>query len=381
MSKLISQGGFGCIFYPGFNCKGKVNTDSKMVSKLQINNFNGINEIFIGKKIKQFIKYNLFFLPVVNSCPIGIASLDKKSIEKCNIISKRDSDYLLLEIPYLKNISFQKLFTNFLRNKKHILLIFFDTFQYIIDSIQHLIDLNIVHFDLKEQNILYSIKYENPILIDFGISIPFDKLNNNNIKDYLYIYAPDYFIWPLEVHVICYLLHIKDKLEFSDIQNIVSEYVSNNIGLNIFSHNFKLQYANACIEYLKQFVTDKNNKNNKNNKTDKNDIIKELLLFYKSWDLYALSILYLKFFGYIFHNGFYDSKIILKFSQLLLINISPDPRKRLSIKNIKLLYKEIFYMNETSKNYLELINNFKYHNIPIKKMKKEMSILYTKNKL
>ena len=35
-------------------------------------------------------------------------------------------------------------------------------------------------------------------------------------------------------------------------------------------------------------------------------------------------------------------------------------------------------MNETSKNYLELINNFKYHNIPIKKMKKEMSILYTK---
>ena len=23
MSQLIDQGGFGCIFYPGFNCKGK----------------------------------------------------------------------------------------------------------------------------------------------------------------------------------------------------------------------------------------------------------------------------------------------------------------------------------------------------------------------
>ena len=364
MSELISQGGFGCIFYPGFNCKGKTNNDTKMVSKLQINNFNGLNEIIIGKKIKQFTKYNLFFLPVVSSCSIDFASLDKKSIEKCNIISNKKSDYLLLKIPYLKNISFQKLFTNFEKKKKHILIIFFDTFQYMVQSIEHLIDLNIIHFDLKEQNILYSIKYENPILIDYGISIPYDKINHNNIKEYFYIYAPDYYIWSLEIHVICYLLHIKDNLELSDIENIVSEYVSSNIGLNNFSHQFKINYAKSCINYLKKFLINKN---------DKNFIIKELLSYWKSWDLYALSILYLKFFSYIFHNGFYESKIIVKFSQLLLINISPDPRKRLPIDKIKELYRELFYMNESSKIYLQLINNFHYENFPVNKIKKEQS--------
>ena len=38
MSKLINQGGFGCIFYPGFNCKGEYTEKQKnSVTKLQIN--------------------------------------------------------------------------------------------------------------------------------------------------------------------------------------------------------------------------------------------------------------------------------------------------------------------------------------------------------
>jgi len=368
MSKLLSQGGFGCIFYPAFNCNGQVKKNSKMVSKLQINNFNGRNEILIGKIIKTFSKYNLYFLPTVNNCSIQMASLDKNLTKKCNIISKNDPNYLLLEIPYLKNISFQKLFTNYLKSKKHILLIFFDTFQYIVNTIKHLIELNIVHFDLKEQNILYSIKYENPILIDFGISIPINYLKKDNLKDYFYIYAPDYYIWPLEVHVINYLLHVKNNLQLTDIEKIANDYVDNNIALHIYSNNFKKKYTKSCIDYLKQFVS----------KNDKN-IITNLLGFYKSWDLYALSVLYLKFIGYIFNTGFFDSKIIIKFSQLLLTNISPNPNNRIPIERVNLLYKEIFYMHESTKNYLELINNFKYSSLPVKIMLKNLSALPTKN--
>ena len=58
-----------------------------------------------------------------------------------------------------------------------------------------------------QENILYSVKYDNPILIDFGLSIPIDRLNLNDLKDlkdlndlndlndlkeYFYIYSPDY---------------------------------------------------------------------------------------------------------------------------------------------------------------------------------------------
>tara|TARA_B100001093_G_scaffold384215_1_gene369926 strand:- start:2531 stop:3655 length:1125 start_codon:yes stop_codon:yes gene_type:complete len=365
MSKLIDQGGFGCIFYPGFNCKGDVTTESKnLVTKLQRNSFNAKNEIYIGKFIKNILNHNLFFLPVIKSCSISLASLDKEKISECNILSNKDLSYMLLELNYIKNISFEELFTNLNRSKRHILLIFFETFKYILDSISLLIDNDIVHYDIKEQNILYSTKYENPILIDFGISIPIKYINNSNIKDYFYIYGPDYYIWPLEAHVISYLLHVKDTLEVSDINKIVSEFVLNNSGLNIFSNHFKKNYLNSCIKFLKQYVN-----------KDKNYIINKLLKFYKSWDRYSLSILYLKFLDYLFRDGFFESKFIINFSQLLLNNIAPNPNNRLTIQETKKIYLELFYINETTQNYLTLINNFKYDSIHAEKIKSEINAL------
>jgi hypothetical protein len=64
---------------------------------------------------------------------------------------------------------------------------------------------------------------------------------------------------------------------------------------------------------------------------------------------------------------------------LLLTNISPNPNNRIPIERVNLLYKEIFYMHESTKNYLELINNFKYSSLPVKIMLKNLSALPTKN--
>ena len=123
MSKLLAQGGFGCIFYPGFNCDGKKFDKSlKLVTKLQHNDFTGRNESYIGSLITTIPNYGLYFLPVIKSCSIGLATLNKEIIDQCNIISKNDPKYLLMELPYLENISFRKLFADSLRSRKHILL-------------------------------------------------------------------------------------------------------------------------------------------------------------------------------------------------------------------------------------------------------------------
>ena len=59
MSKLLSQGGFGCVYYPGIRCtKPKDDSDvdddmSKYVSKLQRANFNSINEANIGFLLRE----------------------------------------------------------------------------------------------------------------------------------------------------------------------------------------------------------------------------------------------------------------------------------------------------------------------------------------
>ena len=96
---------------------------------------------------------------------------------------------------------------------------------------------------------------------------------------------------------------------------------------------------------------------------EKYEAIKELKSFYKSWDLYALSIMYLKFFKILFSNGFFESKLIIAFSQLLLTNISPNPKNRLSPKDTLIKYKEIMFINEKPKNYFTLIHNLTYNNV------------------
>ena len=118
---------------------------------------------------------------------------------------------------------------------------FIETYNYISISITSLLDKNIVHFDIKEDNILYSTKYENPILIDFGLSIPIDVLDSSNLKNYFYVYAPDYYLWPIEVHAINHLLYL-GTLTNETIRDMVNKYVDNNSGLKVFSQNFKDNY-------------------------------------------------------------------------------------------------------------------------------------------
>ena len=55
---------------------------------------------------------------------------------------------------------------------------------------------------------IYNEENDYPVLIDFGLSIPIDKITKSNITDYFYIYAPDYYYWSLEIHILNYSLHI-----------------------------------------------------------------------------------------------------------------------------------------------------------------------------
>ena len=156
MTDIIGEGGFGCIFYPGFNCKNKTNSTTNVVSKLQLNHFNAQNEIYIGNIIKSIPNYSLYFLPVISSCSISLGSLSKEAIDKCDIINTSTDKYIILQIPHLKNISFLDLFGDTKRSTRHLFLTFIETYNYIAISISLLLDKNIVHFDIKEDNILYS---------------------------------------------------------------------------------------------------------------------------------------------------------------------------------------------------------------------------------
>ena len=57
MVKLISQGGFGCVFYPSIQCDKKSPSNKKMVSKIQKNNAFSKKEIDIGELIMKIHFY------------------------------------------------------------------------------------------------------------------------------------------------------------------------------------------------------------------------------------------------------------------------------------------------------------------------------------
>ena len=65
--KLLAEGGYGCVFLPGMNCKGELLTTQKYVSKIQKFDNSARNEIEIGKLIQKIPNYSNYFSPIIKS--------------------------------------------------------------------------------------------------------------------------------------------------------------------------------------------------------------------------------------------------------------------------------------------------------------------------
>ena len=63
-----------------------------------------------------------------------------------------------------------------------------------------LLSMNIVHYDLKGNNIMFNEINKLPLILDFGLSIKMDELKADNLEKFFYIYAPEYTPWCLEIH-------------------------------------------------------------------------------------------------------------------------------------------------------------------------------------
>ena len=349
MSNLIGEGGYGCVYYPGFNCQGKINDKNiNTVSKIVLYDRSALNEIYIGSLIEKIKDYKLFFSPVISDCSINITLIDKKRRDKCTIIDNYgyDTKYLLLTIPYHNNILLEKLFYNNKLSIKEKLLSFVETYKYLINSISYLLNINVVHYDIYQNNILFSNIDQIPIIIDFGLAIPINKINLDyvkQIKQYFYIYSPKNSVWSLEVHILCYYLYkveAGETLTEVNIKNIINSVIDNNLSLNIFSPEFINKYKKLSILFFNQYI---------------GKSIEEILYIffdqklYETWDCYSLSMLYLDFLQDIFKDYFVKNNTIINILKLLLINISPDPSKRYPIDITKQKCKDLFYITDLTK--------------------------------
>jgi len=342
MSKLLSQGGFGCVFYPGITCSGKSRKNDKIVTKIQVRDFNSDNESLIGEIIQTLPNYKLYFLPVVDSCKIDIRTVKSKDLMKCDIINNSVKEsFVGMDLPYLDGENIVNALTD--KRAGFIIRVISESYIYLLNAVELLKKVNVLHMDIKSANIIYKKNSSSPRIIDFGISIPCDNLTNDNMKKYFYGFSPEYFVWALEIHVINYLLHeTENSLTKKDIDIISEAFVSSNAALDLFSVDFVNKYLFKTKSYLKKYVN-----------MSKETAIQKLLETRWSWDLYSLSIMYLRIIFALFSSK-KENIFIKNIIGVLKTNINPDFNDRIDVKKARENFYDIFYMDGDVNEFIEL---------------------------
>jgi hypothetical protein len=274
---LINEGGYGCIYYPG------VCSDKDMVSKI-VNTHVADREIHMGKLVKKIPEYHKFFIPIVSSCRVQA----KKIKKKCKALYK-ETEFVALQMPMIQTVNIQF------------------GLQYYIDLIPYiskLIKAKIVHFDIKEDNMLFT---PTPYIIDFGISL---DMKHINLERYFFKYEPRQYQWPIEVHLLCYM--VRTPLHTDSLERVCKE---------VYKQNPFLNDAKDCITHYSFLLT-----------CSKQDGIRRLMHGWKTWDLFALTCILLE------HEDVPE----------LIINLHHDPKKRLTPRSSRLLATRALATSTTS---------------------------------
>jgi len=260
---MIGEGGYGCI-YPGNLCKETTEGASKVVNRRA-----GIREIHNGNRIRTIDGYKQYFVPVDSSCLIHTHKLQ----QKCRAL-RREETYFVLTMPYIRKV--QRPFDR-------------TTFAELIPHLNKLVKAKMVHFDLKLDNLIFT---PHPLILDFGISIDM-KVVKKNLSQAFYVYSPDIYEWPIDVHLLCYMMD--RELTPVAVETVCRE---------VYDRNPFLDNVDECIHHY-SFL----------NTITREEAIHRLLHGWKTWDLYALTLIL-----------FFREEI-----PALRANLHPNHKKRLSL--------------------------------------------------
>jgi serine/threonine protein kinase len=364
---MLAEGGYGCVFHPEIACNGKETENKIFISKVQQKDFSAENEIKIGNLIKKGVKDMANnpllnnFAPVISHCPINLSQLKIKDLDKCNVLKKVDTtNLILMKIRYIDSKDFDAFIIEN-SNSNTILLTLISAFNHLLKSLEILIKVNVVQFDLKGQNIVFDSKKSLPIIIDFGLSLPMEDINQSTLLNYFYIYAPEYYIWPLEVHYLNLLIHSNPEPTKQELKSLADIFTKANGALSGLSSKFRKDFAIACYNQLLTYE-------NLTLTERKNTVLK----YWKTWDNYSLSIIYLKFVYYIVKSSkkaILKNKFIEYLTEILLTNIHPNPKHRMSVEKTYNVFNKFIYNNDvnTSSVFQELSENVSENKIIINK--------------
>jgi len=309
-----------CVYYPLSFSKYKKSISSKQ-SKANVFKLYAIDSFILGELTNtQSIKeaypnsFQDFFYLCTESKQMKIAS---------QLANEDDDDKtILLTFEPRELISFEK-YLKTLGEPKQLIHTFIQVYIQLLDSIQLLTNIGIVHNNLLPSNILMTTKKANtkPVLSHFYYSTCFlssSSFSYSKVTDYYSHYQPDYIQRPLELHLLSYLLTNKlTSLSFYNIETVIDDVIHRHDILKSLDTSLVADYKKEALHYFTKYINQ-----------PYSTILTDIIRFYPTWDNYALSIVYLQLFTPLIQTG---NRFVLTFTDLLVTNIHLNPSKRLSI--------------------------------------------------
>lgn len=315
--QLINQGTYGCIYKPEFSCNNQPHNNpynrglrphyndakyestirkigvcykKKMISKITKDD-GATQENDLGKIIQTIPQYNSYFAPILNSCPINLGEINNEELQKCQFIQNEkqtldSSGGNLYNSNTIRFVGKQSIYD----------VLYSSSFPKILSCHIHLlkaltllqtIDDPIIHYDLKENNIIFDEVYSVPIIIDFGISFQSSKLKTIN-KDVFYVHYDKYPPWCIEIVILSYIVHniqgnnsITNQ-DISDLKTVCSNFVKQNpVFKTGFDSNELLEFENSLLLFIDSFVS-----------KSWEDLTQSLVAKYLTWDNYSICVIF-----------------------------------------------------------------------------------------
>ena len=373
---LINQGSYGCIFRPGINCKGKPIKNKKYITKVQKSATTSRKEAKIGKIIKTIANYDDYFAPILKTCEISMARMTDDKVKRCDFIEDDGKTYETNKLRYVGKNTLAKHILNVTEESpKRLFRVLLDTHKNILVGFNKLSSVGIVHFDVKENNIMIEDTTGNPIIIDFGLSSEIKTLNTNKYRDVFFVYGPDYSPWCIDI---CMLTYMANELEnqvmppgmlgfvgFEEQKTqtwldgmvtkekltiVINDFITKNTAMvELVNAPQRTAYKTMLHKYFNKFI----------GKTWK-ELADTLEKNVSSWDCYAVSVMY----SYIIRDLELNKVDVTvpswtSYRKILEDTILASPDKRPSsnemIVNIEKLFKNV--SSNESKKLMRILDN------------------------
>ena len=258
VSTSIGEGSYGCILRPYITCDGKSSGDKKYISKFFFKKKSYEEELKLQEKIKEigFDKKG-FTIKMKSSCKLNLEDKNNESVKELSRSSCGIYDREVFQIIFeFGGTDLKKLFKNnelISKLNKMDMRKFLKKFVNIFKGLCELDSLNLIHFDIRPDNILYDFDTDKFFIIDFGLMKSKDTIYSIGYIDDFYI--DPHQSYPNELNILGFLNRSpssSSKMDYEHFNSkLFADYISSKMDMGFFNpHQNHIRRITEIKEYI-----------------------------------------------------------------------------------------------------------------------------------